>query len=114
MRNQVDYFSSFYQILLLLGHATNDIKSLWLELKDNDYYKINKIKFWFDYNQQIKQILKTFKIEKKNIICKSYDECKNNLLDTLTSLSDWIELIALVYIPTDNTELSVISLYLVA
>ena len=89
LRNQIDYFAGFYQINLLLGYPVQNIESVYRALEKNDYIKLKlplKVKFWFDYYKQIKLIKKIFDIENKDIICRSYDENRNKLIESFLEI----------------------------
>ena len=98
LRNQIDFFKGIYQILLMLGvqfldcdHALNIIKEKnnRLELKEN------KLTFLFNYLELIENIKEKLNVANNDIICKSYDENRENLIksfNNIIGINDDIEL----------------------
>lgn len=98
LRNQIDFFKGIYQILLMLGvqfldceHALNIIKEKnnRLELKEN------KLTFLFNYFELIENIKEKLNVTDNDIICKSYDENRENLIksfNNIIGINDDIEL----------------------
>lgn len=89
IRNQIDFFKGIYQILLMLGvqfldceHALNIIKEKnnRLELKEN------KLTFLFNYFELIENIKEKLNVTDNDIICKSYDENRENLIKSFNNI----------------------------
>lgn len=98
LRNQIDFFKGIYQIMLMLGvkflsckHALNIIKNSNNRL----VLKENKLTFFFNYFELIENVKEKLNITNNDIICKSYDENKENLIKSFNNvigISDEVEL----------------------
>ena len=89
LRNQFDFFKGIYQILLMLGvrfvnyeQAINIIRNAnnRIELKNN------KLTVFFNYSDLISNIKEKLNIENNDIICKSYDQNKENLIESFNNI----------------------------
>lgn len=88
LRNQIDYFCGIYQIMLMLGIPFVSPEELSRNLLNNDYIQVDQVHYWFNYHKKIQQIKNVFNISNENIICKSYDENKESLLQNFLNTLD--------------------------
>tara|TARA_B100001250_G_scaffold186097_1_gene160022 strand:- start:547 stop:1461 length:915 start_codon:yes stop_codon:yes gene_type:complete len=87
LRNQIDYLKGIYQSMLMSGASYKNINEAVDELKTNsNYIKWKEISYCFDYHYLINNIIEMLELEKKNLICLSYDENKNFLLDNFLKI----------------------------
>ena len=93
LRNQFDYFRGVYQILLMSAVKFINFKQALTMIKQNDHLlKINKTTFCFNYNFLLKNIKEKLSVSDDDIICKSYDENKENLIQSFNNIINFNEI----------------------
>ena len=93
LRNQFDYFRGVYQILLMSGVRFINFKQSLTMIKQNDHLLIiNKTTFCFNYNFYLKNIKEKLSVSDDDIICKSYDENKENLIQSFNNIINFNEI----------------------
>ncbi len=89
LRNQFDYFRGIYQILLMLGvRFINSNQALEIIKKNGNRLELkeNKLTILFNYFDLVENIKKNLSISDEDIICKSYDENKENLIKSFNHI----------------------------
>ena len=89
LRNQFDFFRGIYQILLMLGVRFINSYQAFEIIKKNENrleLKENKLTIFFDYLDLIKNIKQKLSISDNDIICKSYDENKQDLIKSFNQI----------------------------
>jgi len=89
LRNQLDFFRGIYQILLMLGVRFINSNQAFLIIQQSQNkleLKENKLTIFFDYFDLIENIKQKLSISNEDIICKSYDENKENLIKSFNQI----------------------------
>ena len=89
LRNQFDFFRGIYQILLMLGvRFINCNQALEIIKKSGNKIELkeNKLTIFFNYFDLIENIKQNLSISDDDIICKSYDENKENLIKSFNQI----------------------------
>ena len=89
LRNQLDFFRGIYQILLMLGVRfinSNQAFEIIQQSQNKLELKKNKLTIFFDYFDLIENIKQKLSISSEDIICKSYDENKENLIKSFNQI----------------------------
>lgn len=89
LRNQLDFFRGIYQILLMLGVrfiSPNQAFGIIKQSQNKLELKENKLTIFFDYFDLIENIKQKLSISDEDIICKSYDENKEDLIKSFNQI----------------------------
>ena len=89
LRNQIDFFRGIYQIFLMLGVRFINYHQAFKIIQDNNSkleLKNNKLTIFFNYLDLIENIKEKLDIKDEDIICKSYDQNKQNLIKSLNNI----------------------------
>ena len=88
LRNQLDFFRGIYQIILMRARFINSNQVFKMIKESFNKLIINEMKLtiFFDYLNLIENIKDKLYISNDDIICKSYDENKNNLINSFNQI----------------------------